>query len=170
MTEITGKKLRYRKGNKEDDARVDVSARSFWRFGNKIFLGIGIFNPIVDTHMKKSLKEAYVVNEQEKNGQYNDRILNVEHGYFTTLMFSCLGGISHACTMFFKHLTNLIADKRNESYQNVPKWIKTKISFALLKVALICLRGYRGKLKDKASVSDENISKDIRDCIREAEP
>ena len=108
--------------------------------------------------MKKSLKEAYVVNEQEKNGQYNDRILNVEHGYFTTLVFSCLGGISHACTMFFKHLTNLIADKRNESYQNVPKWIKTKISFALLKVALICLRGYRGKLKDKASVSDENVS------------
>ena len=90
--------------------------------------------------MKKSLKEAYVVNEQEKKRQYNDRILNVEHGYFTPLVFSCFGGMSHECTMFFKHMTSLIADKRNESYQNVAKWIKTKISFALLKVALICLR------------------------------
>ena len=88
MTELTGKKLRYRTGNKEDDARVDVSARNFWRFGNKIFLGIGIFNPIVDTHMKKLLKEAYVVNEQEKKRQYHDRILNVEHGYFTPLVLS----------------------------------------------------------------------------------
>ena len=78
--------------------------------------------------------------------------------------------MSEECNMFFKHLTNLIADKRNEKYQTVTRWIKTKISFALLKVALICLRGYRGKLKDKECVSDENISKDIRDCIREAEP
>ena len=85
-------------------------------------------------------------------------------------MFSCFGGMSHECNIFFKHLTNLIADKRNETYQNVTRWIKTKISFALLIVALICLRGYRGKLKDKECVSDENIPKDIRDCIREAEP
>ena len=77
--------------------------------------------------------------------------------------------MSHECNMFYKHLSNLIADKRNETYQNVTRWIQTKISFALLKVALICLRGYRGKVKDKECISDENISIDIRDCIRDAE-
>ena len=170
LTKLTGEELRYKTGKVEDDARVDVSARNFWRFGDKVFLDIRIFNPIADTHLKKSLKEAHEANEQEKKRQYNDRIQNVEHGFFTPLVFSCFGGMSHECKMFFKHITNLIADKRNETYQNVTRWIKTKISFALLKVALICLRGYRGKFKEKECVLDENISKDIRDCIREAEP
>ena len=89
------------------------------------------------------------MNQQKKKRRYNDRIVNVEHGYFTPLVFSCYGGMSHECTMFFKHLTNLIADKRNELYQNVAKWIRTKISFALLKVALMRLRGYRGKSNEK---------------------
>ena len=81
LTELTGEKLRYKTGKIEDDARVDVSARNFWRFGDKIFLDIRIFNLIADTHMKKSLKKAYQANEQEKKRQYNDRILNVEHGF-----------------------------------------------------------------------------------------
>ena len=84
LTNLTEEKLRYKSGKIEDDARVDVSARNFWRFGDKIFLDIRIFNPIADTHMKKSLKEAYEANEQENERQYNDRILNVEHGFFYT--------------------------------------------------------------------------------------
>ena len=89
--------------------------------------------------MKKSLKEAYEMNEKEKKRRCNDRIVNVEHGFFTPLVFSCYGGMSHECTMFFKHLTSIFANKRNEPYKNIAKWIRTKISFALLKVALICL-------------------------------
>ena len=100
----------------EDDARLDVSARNFWRFGDKIFLDIRIFDPIADTYLKKSLKEAYEMNEKEKKGRYNDRIVNVEHGYFTPLAFSCYSGRSHECTMFFKHLTGMIAEKRNKPY------------------------------------------------------
>ena len=84
LTELTGEKLRYKSGKIEDDARVDVSARNFWRFGDKIFLDIRIFNPIADTHTKKSLKEAYEANEQEKKRQYNNRILNVKHVFYTT--------------------------------------------------------------------------------------
>ena len=169
LTELTGEKLRYKSGKDEDDARVDVSARNFWRYGDKIYVDIRIFNPIAETHMKKSLKEVYEANEQEKKRQYNDRIVNVEHGYFTPLVFSCYGGMSHECSMFFKHLSNIIAEKRNEPSQNVKRWIKTKISFALLKVALICLRGHRGKVKTKECIQDENISIDIRECIRDAE-
>ena len=56
--------------------------------------------------------------------------------------------------MFFKHLTGMIAEKRN------------KPSFALLKVALIYLRAHRGKSNEKERISDENISKDIREFIR----
>ena len=76
LTELTGEELRYKTGKVEDDARVDVSARNFWRFGDKVFLDIRIFNPIADTHLKKSLKEAHEANEQEKKRQYNDRIQN----------------------------------------------------------------------------------------------
>ena len=56
LTQLTGEKLRYKSGKDEDDARVDVSARNFWRYGDKIFVDIKIFNSITETHMMKSLK------------------------------------------------------------------------------------------------------------------
>ena len=38
LTKLTGEELRYKTGKVEDDARVDVSARNFWRFFNWCFL------------------------------------------------------------------------------------------------------------------------------------
>ena len=56
------------------------------------------------------IKGAYEINEQEKKRRYNDRIVNVEHGYFTPLGFSCYGGMSHvwkcySLLSFFKTVT-----------------------------------------------------------------
>lgn len=62
LIELTGEKLKYKTGNMEDNARLDVQGRNFWRVGDKIFFDIRIFNPLADTYMKKSFKEAYVMN------------------------------------------------------------------------------------------------------------
>ena len=64
--------------------------------------------------------------------------------------------MSRECGAFFKHLTTTISEKRGDKYQDVSKLLRTKISFSLLRISLICLRGYRGKPNQKDSFSDED--------------
>ena len=110
-----------------------------------------------------TLKSAYLNNEREKKRAYNERIINVEHGSFNPLVFSCVGGMSQECGSFFKRLTSMIADKRNDLYSEVSKSLRTKISFSLLRISLICLRGYRGKPNKKDSFCDEDTRITNRD-------
>ena len=42
--------------------------------------------------------------EQEKKRNYNRRIMNIEHGTFTPLVFSVSGGMGKECSMFHKHV------------------------------------------------------------------
>ena len=57
--------------------------------------------------------------ENEKKRQYNNRIMNIEHGTFTPLVFSLSGGISKECSMFHKHIAEKIAVKTEEQYDKI---------------------------------------------------
>ena len=74
---------------------------------------------------------------------YNDRIMKVEHGTFTPLVFCASGGMAPECRLFYKQLSSLISIHRKETYSVVAAWVKTKLSFALLRSAVLCIRGTR---------------------------
>ena len=75
------------KGNQSDKARSDISARGFWIRGQRAFFDIRVFDPNVQRHHSKTLRKHYEINDQEKKRQYSSRILNVEQGTFTPLVF-----------------------------------------------------------------------------------
>ena len=54
--------------------------------------------------------------EKEKRAEYNRRIMNIEHGTFTPLVFSLSGVLGKECSMFQKHMAKKIA-KKPKSYQ-----------------------------------------------------
>ena len=82
---------------------------------------------------------------------YNQRVMTVEQGTFTPLVFSVFGTAAPECQVFLKHLCTKIADKRQDTYSNVSNWVRTKLSFLCLRAILICLRGTRTKQKDYVS-------------------
>ena len=86
-------------------------------------------------------RKSYKINEQEKKREYSSRILNVEQGTFTPLVFSATGGMGRECSMFFKKLNQLISIKRKEELSVVTYGIRRKINFALLRSCLSCIRG-----------------------------
>ena len=45
--------------------------------------------------------------------------------------------------MYHSRLTQLIAIKKGEQYAKTMSWIRTRTSFALLRSALVFLRGFR---------------------------
>ena len=71
------------------------------------------------------------------------RVLDIEHGTFTPLVFTTTGGMGKECLMYHSRLAQLIAIKKGEQYAKTISWIRTRTSFALLRSALVCLRGSR---------------------------
>lgn len=69
----------------------------------------------------------------------------VEQGSFTPLVFTANGGMAPEATVTFKRLASLLAEKRDESYSSIMGWLRCKISFNLLRSALLCLRGSRSR-------------------------
>ena len=88
--------------------------------------------------------------EKEKKREYNRRIMNIEHGTFTLLIFSVSSVLGKECSMFHKHMAEKTAKKFNKSYEKVITVIKCKLSFIILRSALLCIRGSRSNsvLKD----------------------
>ena len=102
------------------------------------------------------INQVYKEHESEKKRQYNDRVINVERGTFTPLIFSTFGGMGKECDAFHKRIAQMFAIKRDEKYGQVMNYIRTRLSFALLKSILVSLRGVREKEKYHAT---RNISK-----------
>ena len=140
---LTGELLKYKTAKTEDDAHPDVSARGFWIRGQRAFFDIKVFSPTAPSYRTKSLQQCYLECENTKRRNYSERIIEVEHGSFTPLVFSCHGGMGYECHKFFKRLCGLIAEKRSENVATITSLVRTKVSFALLRSALVCIRGTR---------------------------
>ena len=87
LTPLTGETFSLKSANKADDARSDIAVRSFWSRGTRAFLDVRIFNPLSKVYATKSTEEMQRKNENDKKRQYNERIVQVEMGTFTPLVF-----------------------------------------------------------------------------------
>ena len=130
-------------GNQGEQARLDIRARGFWRSGQSNFFDVRVTNSSSSSQEQMTLKAIYRKHEQEKKRLYQDRILNVEHGTFSPLIYSVHGGMGPECSKFHQHLADRIAAKTSQRYEKVIAWTRCKLSFVVMRAALLCLRGSR---------------------------
>ena len=71
--------------------------------------------------------------------------------HLTPLVFTVQGGCGKECNAFLKQLAEKITKKSGEDQPAVMAWIRTKLSFALVRTSVVCLRGW--KKKDKRNLS-----------------
>ena len=103
------------------------------------------------------------MNEREKKRLYNRRILEVEHASFTPLIFTIHGAMGTECRTFVSKLSELLAIKRD-----LPKsWVRTKISFVLIRLMLICLRGSRSIKSSTMAINDIDVQEILTKNQRE---
>ena len=140
---LTGEQLQYWSAITGDEARLDIRARSFWVRGQEAFLDIRVFDPNAKRYPIATLPWCHEINEKEKKHNYNNRILQIEHGTFTPLVFSIYGSMGREFAKFYSKLSELLSDKRKESISLTVNWLRTKLWFGILKSCLQCLRGSR---------------------------
>ena len=140
---LTGEVLSGASAIREDAARLDIAADGFWGdHRERAYLDVRIFNPMAPSN-NQPLQACYRKHENQKKRAYEQRIREVEHGSFTPLVFSASGGMGNAARIFYKRLASLIADKSNSPYSITLAWLRTRLSFSLLRSAIQCIRGTR---------------------------
>ncbi|XP_078372794.1 uncharacterized protein LOC144656446 [Oculina patagonica] len=142
LQELTGERLPSG-ANTTPDARLDIHARGFWEKQRSAFFDVRVCHPNADSYKDQTPKQIYRNHENEKKRAYADRVLQVEQGTFTPLVFTSTGGMGEECKRYHSRLAELIAAKKGEDYATTVSWIRSKVSFAILRSALICLRGSR---------------------------
>ena len=132
--------------NTAPEARVDVKAGGFWNAANRhecAFFDVRVFHPHAYSYRHRTIQQLHRQHEAEKRAQYDGRIRQVERGSFTPLVFSTSGGAGPAAATFLKILATKLADKKNSSYSSTISWLRCRLSFALLRSSILCLRGSR---------------------------
>ena len=128
--------------NIQDDSRVD-RCRGFWNPQQNAFFDVRVFNPLASSNQTPALSTVFMRHEREKRRAYDERIREVEHGSFTTLVFSVSGGMGPSTTTAYKRLAALLAEKRGQRYSLVMTWLRCRLSFSLLRSSITAIRGSR---------------------------
>ena len=91
----------------------------------------------VQNQRNVALKSVLIKHEREKKREYNERIMNIEHGTFTPIIFTIDGGMDPKCAAFHQSLAEKIASKTGEQYAKVPTLTRCKLTIASLNLVAI---------------------------------
>ena len=85
----------------------------------------------------KATSTIFKEQEEEKKWKYQQRVLDVEKGSFTPLLFGTNGGMGAGCN-YFVCLDEKLSEKNEEPYHMTITWIKTLLSFEILRSVHTC--------------------------------
>ena len=156
--EVTGVTLNHG-ANKAPDARLDIHARGFWERQRSAFFDVRVCLPNAASYRELTSKQIYKKHENEKKRQYAESVMEIEQGTFTLLVCTTAGGMADECVKYRSRLAELIANKNREIC-----WIRAKVSFAIVRSAILCLRGSRSRKRQLDFVDSDLQIEDIRAC------
>ena len=138
---LDNERLHLRSAVTSSEVRLNIKAGGFWSRGVKAFFDVTHVNS--KCYQNKTTSEVFKEQEDEKKRKYQQRVLDVEMGSFTPLVFGTNGGMGNECQRFLKHLADKIAQKDSEPYNSVIAWLRTQITFELIRSVHACVRGSR---------------------------
>ena len=86
LQEVT-KEILNHGANEAPDARLNIHARGFWERQRSVFSDVRVCHPNADSCRDLTPKQIYKKHENEKKRQYAERVMEIEQGTFTPLVF-----------------------------------------------------------------------------------
>ena len=145
---LSGETFTTRSTATEDNSRLDIAASGFWggRF-ERAFFDVRVINPFAPSNRTPQMTSCYRRHEREKRRKYDQRVREVEHASFVPLVMSCTGGAGPSATVFLRRLAALSSEKNHTNYSTVIELLRVRLSFALLRSSIICLRSGRSSAR-----------------------
>ena len=127
------------------EARLEIKAGGFWSRGVTAFFDVRVTH--VNSKCNQGKPTSTIFKEEEKKRKYQQRVLDVEMASFTPLVFGTNGGMGVECNCFVKRLAEKLSEKNDEPYHITVTWIRTLLSFEILRSVHTCVRGSRSPFR-----------------------
>ena len=116
------------------------------------------------SNTNRNTDDIFKQHEGAKKREYLQRVLEVEHATFTPLVMGTNGGMGKESDRFIRQLSEKLAKKQNESYSTVISWLRTKLSFCIIRSALMSIRGSRTpwRAKHQNELGDDCILDNVQ--------
>ena len=113
LQSLTGETFVQQTANKSYSAQIDIRARGFWTKHQMAFFGVMVFDSNTKRYSAQSLQRCYINNKKEKKYQYNVRVLQVENGSFTPLVYSINGRMVREASKSYSQIDEMLFEKHN---------------------------------------------------------
>ena len=143
--------------NVEAEARLDFAGKGFWQQSEMAYFDVKVFSPFARSHLNVNLESLFKRQESMKKTKYNERVIRVEHGSFTPVVLSTYGGFGRESSCFVSKLIEKIAEKQDTEKSLVANYVRSKVSFELIRAQVACIRGSRSLKKIQLDVNDIEV-------------
>ena len=102
------------------EARLDFKAGGFWSRGVTAFFDVRVTHVNSKCNQGKATSTIFKAQEEEKMRKYQKRVLDVEMGSFTPLVFGTNCGMGADCNCFLKRLAEKLSKDNSPTRDNFP--------------------------------------------------
>ena len=106
------------------------------------FFDVRVFNPFAVSAVTTPLPQLYHRHENEKRRKYEQQLQN-QNCSFTPLTFPTSGGASPLTHRFLRAVARTLSEKKVGKYSQMLCWLRTTLSFLIMRSASMCLRSAR---------------------------
>ena len=158
---LSGETLTHTTAIRDDRARLDVKANGFWGDNfHTTYFDVRVFNPHAPSNKAIAPATLYQRQEKEKRRSYEERITKIEQGSFSPLVLSTSGGMGLTATTVYRRIAAMISEKKKQDYGQTMKWLRCRLSYALLRSSIMCIRGTRSR-KATINCNPDNSHVDV---------
>ena len=123
---------------------ADLSVRGVWMPQSEALFDVRIIDTDARSYCNRSPSEVLLTAEVEKKKKYH-LACTERRAQFTPLCVSVDGMMGKEASVFVKRLSERLSMKWNQNYNNTLCWVRTRLTFAILRATILCLRGSRTK-------------------------
>ena len=137
--------------------RADLGVRGVWFPQSEALFDIKVVDTDAQSYRGRTPKDVLGTAEKGKKSKYSSACED-RRALFTPVCCSVDGMLGGEAKVFLKKLGERISVKWGKSIGEVMGWIRTRLTFAVLRASILCLRGSRTKwrslgLEDGAPIS-----------------
>ena len=103
-------------------------------------------HPNASSYCSMEISTSYRSQEHAKKSEYGQRVQEIEHGVLTPIVLSTTGGMGREAKTFSQWLADMIALEEQKPYSSVMGWLRSRLSFAILRAVIMCIRDSQSSL------------------------
>ena len=136
---------------------ADLRIRRVWQPQVDVLFDVRVTDVDAPSYHSRSPQAVLCSAEAEKKRKYMEACLAC-HDSFTPLCFAIDGMFGTEADFFLRHLAERLSIKWERSYSEVIGWVRSRLSFVILRATLLCVRGSRSRWQSLGIVEGASIS------------